>query len=233
MVLDHISPTTLNNVILDVSFKGGIQSEFCCRKIYHRSIISTILRCTAPANRLDDPPDDIHVTPWWLGHTTLILEIIELDQLWDKYGLVGKVVICFNQSSLPSAFDWDAQSLEAFTKDIPRADIHELILPDILHQVVKGTFKDHIVDWIQAYIGKVNLENCAQEVLDDIDKQWGKHLWGSCYLSWWEFHQHCNCPPIRKHPLFLQRMELSTMDWQWLKGTDEGYTTPMFFIVWN
>jgi len=35
----------------------------------------------------------------------LILEIMELDQLWDKYGLVGEVVVCFSQSSSPSAFD--------------------------------------------------------------------------------------------------------------------------------
>jgi len=228
MVSDHILLTTLNNVLLDVSFKGGVQSEFYCCKIYHCSITSTILRCTAPANRLDNPPDDICVTPRWLAHTTLILEIMELDQLWDEYGLVGKVVVHFSQSSSPSAFDWVAQSLEAFTKDIPRADIHELISPDILHQVVKGAFKDHIVDWIQAYIGTVNPENHAREVLDDIDKRWGKHLWGSCYLSWWGFHQHCNCPPIHRHPSFLRRTELSTMDQRQLKGTDEGYTTPSF-----
>jgi hypothetical protein len=30
----------------------------------------------------------------------------------------------------------------------PRAHIHELLAPDLLHQIIKGTFKDHIVSWV-------------------------------------------------------------------------------------
>jgi Plavaka transposase len=39
-----------------------------------------------------------------------------------------------------------------FTNDFPRADIHELISPDILHQLIKGTFKDHLVTWVEEYL---------------------------------------------------------------------------------
>ncbi|KAJ7915774.1 hypothetical protein B0H13DRAFT_1610109, partial [Mycena leptocephala] len=39
-----------------------------------------------------------------------------------------------------------------FTAGFPRADIHELISMDLLHQVIKGTFKDHIVELVEEYI---------------------------------------------------------------------------------
>ncbi|KAF8274732.1 hypothetical protein EI94DRAFT_1768565 [Lactarius quietus] len=34
----------------------------------------------------------------------------------------------------------------------PRANIHELLLPELLHQVIKGTFKDHLVNWVMEYL---------------------------------------------------------------------------------
>ncbi|KAH9996959.1 hypothetical protein BJV74DRAFT_877360 [Russula compacta] len=43
-----------------------------------------------------------------------------------------------------------------FTHNFPRADIHELLLPDLLHQVIKGTFKDHLVTWVNAYLIEVH-----------------------------------------------------------------------------
>ncbi|KIM52381.1 hypothetical protein SCLCIDRAFT_32667 [Scleroderma citrinum Foug A] len=32
-----------------------------------------------------------------------------------------------------------------FTSDFPHTDIHELIAPDLLYQLIKGTFKDHLI----------------------------------------------------------------------------------------
>ncbi|KAG0691819.1 hypothetical protein DFH29DRAFT_986097 [Suillus ampliporus] len=37
--------------------------------------------------------------------------------------------------------------LVPFTNDFPRANIYQMISPDILHQLVKGAFKDHLVEW--------------------------------------------------------------------------------------
>ena len=34
-----------------------------------------------------------------------------------------------------------------FTASFPRANIHELIA-DLLHQIIKGVFKDHNVTWV-------------------------------------------------------------------------------------
>lgn len=60
-------------------------------------------------------------------------------------------------------------SSQPFTDYFPRADIHELISPDILHQLVKGAFKDHVVTWIHSYIKAKHGEQAGNRILDDID----------------------------------------------------------------
>ncbi|KAG0698924.1 hypothetical protein DFH29DRAFT_1016390 [Suillus ampliporus] len=56
-----------------------------------------------------------------------------------------------------------------FTNDFPRADIHKIMAPDILHQVIKGTFKDHLVDWVEKYLVLTHGRTEADCILDDID----------------------------------------------------------------
>jgi len=55
--------------------------------------------------------------------------------------------------------------------NFPRADIHALILPDILHQVIKGTFKDHLVLWVGLYLKQTHCEREVRAILADIDRQ--------------------------------------------------------------
>ncbi|KAF8206854.1 hypothetical protein K438DRAFT_1534736, partial [Mycena galopus ATCC 62051] len=64
--------------------------------------------------------------------TDVLMEGFTLKQLWDDFGIVGDLI--------------------PFTTHFPRADIHELISMDLLHQVIKGTFKDHVVEWVKSYI---------------------------------------------------------------------------------
>jgi TorA maturation chaperone TorD len=61
--------------------------------------------------------------------------------------------------------------LQPFTAEFPRADIHELISMDLLHQIIKGTFKDHIVDWVEEYIREVHSNAEAERILADIDRR--------------------------------------------------------------
>ena len=59
-----------------------------------------------------------------------------------------------------------------FTTYFPRANIHELLSPDLLHQLIKGSFKDHLVDWVIQYVNKANSNAESSRILADIDRRW-------------------------------------------------------------
>ncbi|KAJ7724027.1 hypothetical protein B0H16DRAFT_1736971 [Mycena metata] len=78
------------------------------------------------------------------------------------------LITCFDPGTL-----WDEFGIRAdvvpFTHGFPRADIHELLSPDLLHQVIKGTFKDHLVEWVNQYLHAKYGEASALEIIADID----------------------------------------------------------------
>ncbi|KAJ7750937.1 hypothetical protein DFH07DRAFT_869023 [Mycena maculata] len=103
-------------------------------------------RCLAPTTNLDLPSvSRSH------EHTDALMEGCTLKELWDDFGIVGDLI--------------------PFTTGFPRADIHELISMDLLHQVIKGTFKDHIVDWVETYIRDNHEKAEADKILADIDRR--------------------------------------------------------------
>ncbi|KAJ6610445.1 hypothetical protein B0H10DRAFT_2166043 [Mycena sp. CBHHK59/15] len=69
--------------------------------------------------------------------------------LWDDFGIHSDVV--------------------PFTSHFPCADIHELLSSDLLHQVIKGTFKDHLVSWVNEYFYIEHGEKRALEIIQDLD----------------------------------------------------------------
>ena len=58
---------------------------------------------------------------------------------------------------------------QPFTHGFPRADIHELLAPDLLHQLIKGIFKDHLVAWVGDYLYQTHGEKVALEIIEDIN----------------------------------------------------------------
>ncbi|KAJ7599751.1 hypothetical protein C8J56DRAFT_1037351 [Mycena floridula] len=71
--------------------------------------------------------------------------------LWDDYGVIDGIM--------------------PFTHGFPGANIHELLSSDLLHQLIKGTFKDHLVTWVSEYLEIQHGQKQAKEIMADIDHQ--------------------------------------------------------------
>ncbi|KAG1903540.1 uncharacterized protein F5891DRAFT_977657 [Suillus fuscotomentosus] len=104
-------------------------------------------RCLADSKDLDRGQPCLHRRE---EHMELLIDRLTHKQLWSEYGIISDLV--------------------PFTNDFPRADIHELLSPDILHQIIKGTFKDHLVDWVEDYLTATHGAHLAAEIMDDIDR---------------------------------------------------------------
>ncbi|KAG2158764.1 uncharacterized protein EDB93DRAFT_1237974 [Suillus bovinus] len=74
---------------------------------------------------------------------------VDAGVLWEEWGVISDVV--------------------PFTNDFPCTDIHQLLALDILHQVIKGAFKDHLVAWVKKYLDKEHGKTRAKAILDNID----------------------------------------------------------------
>jgi hypothetical protein len=72
---------------------------------------------------------------------------------------------------------------QPFTHGFPQADIYELPSPDLLHQIIKGTFKDHLVTWVTNYIKFEHSPAAAKRILAQIDQQYVPLVASVGYLS--------------------------------------------------
>ncbi|KAG1843170.1 hypothetical protein F4604DRAFT_1596946 [Suillus subluteus] len=84
-------------------------------------------------------------------HTDLMISELPADTLWFEYGVNSHVT--------------------PFTNDFPRADIHQLLSFDLLHQLIKGAFKDHLVDWVVKYLRITHGTKRGDEIMADIDRR--------------------------------------------------------------
>ncbi|KAJ7723744.1 hypothetical protein DFH07DRAFT_759380 [Mycena maculata] len=85
------------------------------------------------------------------GLTDELLAAFDPGILWDSYGIDVDIV--------------------SFTRDFPRADIHEMLSSDLLHQIIKGSFKDHLVTWVGEYLYLEHSKAEADAIMDEIDRR--------------------------------------------------------------
>ncbi|KIK13071.1 hypothetical protein PISMIDRAFT_119593 [Pisolithus microcarpus 441] len=122
-------------------------------------------QCLAYRSNLDDN-NALHCCR---DHVEMLISEFTFDVLWDEYGIVGELV--------------------PFTNDFLCTDIYKLIAPDLLHQIIKGTFKDHLVEWVEKYLHFTHGDSCANEILDDIDR-WIAAV--APFPGLWHFPQGCH-----------------------------------------
>ncbi|KAF8867916.1 hypothetical protein CPB85DRAFT_1445386 [Mucidula mucida] len=101
-------------------------------------------KCDVMSLNLDGPAN--HRTK---ATRDVFLEELDDADLWDNYGIDADV--------------------EPFTEHFPQADIHEILTSDLLHQVIKGSFKDHLVEWVLMYLELTVGKSQAKVIMDDID----------------------------------------------------------------
>jgi len=51
----------------------------------------------------------------------------------------------------------------------PSMDIHELLMSELLHQLIKGVFREHLVSWVLEYLHVTHGEKKLLEIIEDID----------------------------------------------------------------
>ncbi|KAG1849689.1 hypothetical protein DFJ58DRAFT_716906 [Suillus subalutaceus] len=114
-------------------------------------LLACIVRNWCPkcvANREDLDEDAL---PCSREFTEALVEEADSGDLWEDFGIVAQLV--------------------PFTNDFPRADIYQMISPDILHQLIKGAFKDHLMTWVEKYLRQTHNKQKAQKIMDDIDRR--------------------------------------------------------------
>jgi Plavaka transposase len=127
----------------------------------------SVSRCTSSHTNLDNDPSSVLRTH---AHTDALRRAFSdnVNYLWEGYGVVADVIVRFLWIGRYPLINLCNQP---FTTHFPRADIHELLAPDLLHQIIKGTFKDHLVTWVMDYVAAEHGKKRANEILADIDRR--------------------------------------------------------------
>lgn len=168
MASGHISQITPSKYFLQALCSTGVLSMFLYRiTLYHTNSSDTtdvkqsptiLMRLDAPRSRRRSHEK-----------TKLLIKCFDPGILWKEFGIRSDVKVSYLSPWRLVQFWLCTISLSL---SIPRADIHKLLSPDLLHQVIKGTFKDHVVAWVNKYLVLTHGESKAKEFIDDIDRRW-------------------------------------------------------------
>jgi hypothetical protein len=117
-------------------------------------------RCDAPPSSLKFAGDNGSL---WQDQALLDLFKYNPRHLWYTYGINSAI-----QVRETCIYHTTANFSQPYTTLIGHGDIHKLITPDLLHQLIIGTFKDHLIEWIQEYLHQDG-ESEGDQVLDIIN----------------------------------------------------------------
>ncbi|KAI6112892.1 hypothetical protein F5141DRAFT_1188148 [Pisolithus sp. B1] len=106
---------------------GPYITDYLDQVLISRIVQNWCGRCTASPNDLD-----VGRPPHMAQLMRALIKELQASAIWDKWGINANIVL--------------------FTKDFPCADICQLLAPDIPHQLIKGGFKDHLVEWVGKYL---------------------------------------------------------------------------------
>ena len=121
--------------------------------------ITYLIRCDAHPSNLDAGGVIRGITERWTF--SLALGILALcGMVWDLSQHCCKSHFLLQVSNL---------YLQLFTHEFPCADIHELLSADLVHQIIKVTFKDHIVMWVNEYLMEEHGKAAVLAIIADID----------------------------------------------------------------
>ncbi|KAJ6600932.1 hypothetical protein B0H10DRAFT_2167443 [Mycena sp. CBHHK59/15] len=95
--------------------------------------------------------------------TDELLAAFDGDILWDEYGIDEDII--------------------PFPRDFPWADIHEMLSSDLLHQVIKGSFKGHLVTWVGEYLYLEHTKVDADAIMDEIERRTHRRCTGIPLLA--------------------------------------------------
>lgn len=145
----------------------GIVTGWCPKYVHLPSYLQYLIsfRCTAPSSNLDTLSSPPRSQAW----TDLMIDNLDRKELWDDCGINPDVVV--SKSTLYQHVRVADGHPQTFTRNFPHADIHELISCDLLHQIIKGTFKDHLITWVGEYLEDVHGKSKAAKIMANIDQR--------------------------------------------------------------
>ncbi|KAG1868599.1 hypothetical protein F4604DRAFT_1881515 [Suillus subluteus] len=145
---------------------------------------STILIGYLPAGKLDCFSSDVHsLASYWLFHHCMTLLLQPLVAVGENvYPILAAYVADFPEQCLiacckenrcpkclhPAEFnEYGLRTIYTpFWANLPHCDIFLAFTPDLLHQLHKGIFKDHLVKWCLDVIGEEEMDAHFKAMLD-------------------------------------------------------------------